>query len=72
MEARAVELTLTNEDIAWLLKLRGAKAANQLPADIPTSVVRKLTKLAYAEVSSGGCALTRIDEPRAVRDTPNR
>lgn len=60
---------LTAEDLAWLLKLHGARAANQLSADIPTSVVRKLTKLACAEAGGGGCALTRIDTPTAIRRT---
>jgi hypothetical protein len=41
---------LTAEDIDWLRKLRNARAANQPSPDIPTSVVRKLTLLAYAEV----------------------
>jgi hypothetical protein len=61
--------TLTSEDLAWLLKLHGAKAANRFSADIPTSVVRRLTKLARAESGSSGCALTRIDAPGAVRGT---
>jgi hypothetical protein len=43
-------LTVTAEDIDWLRKLRNARAANQPSPDIPTSVVRKLTMLAYAEV----------------------
>ena len=43
---------LTAEDIDWLRKLRNARAANQPSPDIPTSVVRKLTLLAYAEVKS--------------------
>ena len=42
--------TVTAEDIDWLRKLRNARAANQPSADIPTSVVRKLTLLACAEV----------------------
>ena len=58
-----MDSTLTSEDLAWLLKLHGAKAANRFSADIPTSVVRKLTKLACAEAGSSGCALTRIDAP---------
>jgi len=53
-----VDLRLTNEDIDWLRKLRNAKAANQLSADIPTSVVRRLTQLAYAEVRGGRPAIT--------------
>ena len=69
MEATAMDLTLTAEDLAWLLKLHGARAANQFSADIPTSVVRKLTGLACAEAGGGGCALTRIDMPRAIRGT---
>jgi len=44
--------TVTAEDIDWLRKLRNARAANQPSPDIPTSVVRKLTLLAYAEVKS--------------------
>ena len=43
-------LTVTAEDIDWLRKLRNARAANQPSPDIPTSVVRKLTLLACAEV----------------------
>ena len=41
---------LTTEDIDWLRKLRNARSANQPSPDIPTSVVRKLTMLACAEV----------------------
>ena len=41
---------LTTEDIDWLRKLRHARATNQPSPDIPTSVVRKLTLLACAEV----------------------
>jgi hypothetical protein len=41
---------LTTEDIDWLRKLRNARAANHPSPDIPTSIVRKLTQLAYAEV----------------------
>ena len=44
-------LTVTAEDIDWLRKLRNARAANQPSPDIPTSVVRKLTLLACAEVN---------------------
>src|SRR5437660_1901250 len=46
----AMDRRLTAEDIDWLRKLRNARAANQPSPDIPTSVVRKLTLLAYAEV----------------------
>jgi hypothetical protein len=49
---------LTQEDIDWLRKLRNAKAANQHSADIPTSVVRRLTQLACAEVKGGKYAIT--------------
>jgi hypothetical protein len=49
---------LTQEDIDWLRKLRNAKAANQPSADIPTSVVRRLTQLACAEVKGGKYAIT--------------
>jgi len=49
---------LTKEDIDWLRKLRQSKATNQLSADIPTSVVRRLTQLACAEVRGGGYAIT--------------
>ena len=45
---------LTTEDIDWLRKLRNAKAANQPSPDIPTSVVRRLTQLACAEVKGRG------------------
>jgi len=45
---------LTAEDIDWLRKLRNAKAANQPSLDIPTSVVRRLTMLACAEVKGRG------------------
>ena len=47
-ESTVIDRRLTSEDIDWLRKLRNAKAANQLSADIPTSVVRKLTQLACA------------------------
>lgn len=53
-----IDPRLTNEDIDWLSKLRNAKAANQLSADIPTSVVRRLTQLACAEVRGGKYAIT--------------
>jgi len=49
---------LTQEDIDWLRKLRQSKATNQLSADIPTSVVRRLTQLACAEVRGGRTAIT--------------
>jgi hypothetical protein len=45
---------LTTEDIDWLRKLRNARAANQPSPDIPTSVVRRLTLLACAEVKGRG------------------
>ena len=53
-----IDRRLTREDIDWLLKLRNSKAANQLSADIPTSVVRRLTELACAEVRGGLAAIT--------------
>lgn len=53
-----IDRRLTSEDIDWLRKLRNAKAANQLSADIPTSVVRRLTQLACAEVRNGMAAIT--------------
>ena len=53
-----IDRRLTNEDIAWLRKLRAAKAANQPSADIPTSVVRRLTQLCCAEVRGGKAAIT--------------
>jgi len=53
-----IDRRLTSEDIDWLRKLRNAKAANQLSADIPTSVVRKLTQLACAEVRGGLASIT--------------
>ena len=53
-----IDRRLTREDIDWLRKLRNAKAANQLSADIPTSVVRRLTELACAEVRGGLAAIT--------------
>jgi len=53
-----IDRRLTKEDIDWLRKLRNSKAANQLSADIPTSVVRRLTQLAYAEVRGGRTAIT--------------
>lgn len=49
---------LTKEDIDWLRKLRNAKAANEPSPDIPTSVVRRLTQLAYAEAKAGRYAIT--------------
>lgn len=53
-----IDRRLTREDIDWLRKLRNSKAANQLSADIPTSVVRRLTELACAEVRGGLAAIT--------------
>jgi hypothetical protein len=53
-----IEGRLTQEDIDWLRKLRNAKATNQHSADIPTSVVRRLTQLACAEVKGGKYAIT--------------
>jgi hypothetical protein len=57
-ESTVIDRRLTSEDIDWLRKLRNAKAANQLSADIPTSVVRKLTQLACAEVRGGLATIT--------------
>jgi len=57
-ESTVIDRRLTSEDIDWLRKLRSAKAANQLSADIPTSVVRRLTQLACAEVRGGLAAIT--------------
>ena len=53
-----IDRRLTREDIDWLRKLRNSKAANQPSADIPTSVVRRLTELACAEVRGGLAAIT--------------
>jgi len=53
-----IDRRLTQEDIDWLRKLRNARAANQLSADIPTSVVRRLTQLVYAEVRAAKTAIT--------------
>lgn len=54
-----IDRRLTQEDIDWLRKLRNAKAANQFSsADIPTSVVRRLTQLACAEVRGGKAGIT--------------
>ena len=52
-----IDRRLTQEDIDWLRKLRNSKAANQLSADIPTSVVRRLTQLACAEFRGGKYAI---------------
>jgi hypothetical protein len=49
---------LTKEDIDWLRKLRNARAANEPSPDIPTSVVRRLTQLAYTEAKAGKYAIT--------------
>jgi hypothetical protein len=57
-ESILIDRRLTKEDIDWLRKLRNARAANQLSADIPTSVVRRLTQLACAEVRGGKYAIT--------------
>ena len=57
-EGALIDRRLTREDIDWLRKLRNSKAANQLSADIPTSVVRRLTELACAEVRGGFAAIT--------------
>ena len=56
--ARLIDRRLTQEDIDWLRKLRNARATNQLSADIPTSVVRRLTQLACAEFRGGRYAIT--------------
>jgi hypothetical protein len=57
-ESILIDRRLSKEDIDWLRKLRNAKAANQLSADIPTSVVRRLTQLACAEVRGGKYSIT--------------
>jgi hypothetical protein len=57
-ESILIDRRLSKEDIDWLRKLRNARAANQLSADIPTSVVRRLTQLACAEVRGGKYAIT--------------
>jgi len=49
---------LTNEDLDWLRKLRKARTSNEPSPDIPTSVVRRLTQLACAEVRGGKYAIT--------------
>ena len=60
---------LTNEDIDWLRKLRNAKAANEPSPDIPTSVVRKLTQLAYAEAKAKKPSIVlRVRERLAERE----
>ena len=53
-----IDRRLTNEDIDWLRKLRNARATNEPSPDIPTSVVRRLTQLACAEVRGGKYAIT--------------
>lgn len=53
-----IDRRLSKEDIDWLRKLRNAKAANEPSPDIPTSVVRRLTQLACAEVRYGRTAIT--------------
>jgi len=53
-----IDRRLSKEDIDWLRKLRNAKAGNAPSPDIPTSVVRRLTQLAYAEVRGGKAAIT--------------
>ena len=53
-----IDRRLSKEDIDWLRKLRNAKAANEPSPDIPTSVVRRLTQLAYTEVRYGKTAIT--------------
>jgi len=58
MESTLIDRRLTKEDIDWLRKLRNAKAANQSSADIPTSVVHRLTQLACAEFRGGKYAIT--------------
>jgi len=59
---------LTAEDIDWLRKLRNARAANQPSPDIPTSVVRRLTMLAYPEVKGPKVQSIAFRD----RDEPNR
>jgi len=61
-----IDRRLTQEDIDWLRKLRNAKAANQPSADIPTSVVRRLTQLACAEVGFVQVP-RRVDRKRTLR-----
>jgi hypothetical protein len=60
-----IDHRLSNEDIDWLRKLRKAKVANEPSPDIPTSVVRRLTQLAYAEARGGKYSITYRgrDEP---------
>jgi len=64
---------LTQEDIDWLRKLRNARVGNGPSPDIPTSVVRRLTQLACAEVRGGKYAITfrgrdeLIDRERELR-----
>jgi hypothetical protein len=53
-----IDRKLTNEDIDWLRKLRKAKTSNAPSPDIPTSIVRRLTQLACAEVRGGKYAIT--------------
>jgi hypothetical protein len=53
-----IDRRLTQEDIDWLRKLRNARARNEPSPDIPTSVVRRLTQLAYAEIRGGKTAIT--------------
>jgi hypothetical protein len=53
-----IDRRLTNEDIDWLRKLRNARVGNEPSPDIPTSVVRRLTQLAYAEFRGGKYAIT--------------
>jgi hypothetical protein len=45
---------LTAEDLKWLRKLRDARVANRHLLDMPTDVVRRLTKLACAEAKGDG------------------
>ena len=66
----AMDRRLTTEDIDWLRKLRNARAMNQPSPDIPTSVVRRLTLLACAEVKGprGYSIMLRGRDALADRD----
>jgi hypothetical protein len=58
MGRKKMDRRLSNEDIDWLRKLRNSKASNEPSPDIPTSVVRRLTQLACAELRGGKYAIT--------------
>jgi len=53
-----IDSQATQEDIDWLAQASQCEGRQQLSADIPTSVVRRLTQLACAECGGGKTRFT--------------